>query len=352
MTDEQGFSWENVQQPEDLDRLDKDGLAAFLKNHPDRKRKSALWNAWHEANIIDNRPVDLSGADLWYANLSGASLHRVNLSGAGLCEADLSGAALLGANLAGASLWQARLRNVALSEVIDGGLRGVRLYRANFRGILSLRYDQFIGDDGRSTIWEETEGRFYEAKDVYKTLKGTFETAGDYEGANWAYVREQVMEKLMYARAMPRWCKPFLRLIYPRWRDKLIGKLEDEAQGPLKYPFWNWLRVEFSEKIAYYGTSLLPPFAWMFAVLIVFAAVYWLGGMVTYIDVSTGAITPSTRSIWYNLVFSATSMFTIEMASLQPATPYVGALETLQAFCGFGLTGLIGFVLGNKLRYS
>ncbi|MBN1121571.1 MAG: pentapeptide repeat-containing protein [Anaerolineae bacterium] len=352
MANEQGFSWEDVTTPDDLNRLDKDGLIAFLKNHPDRKVKSALWNAWHAANISRDRVVDLSGADLQFANLSNVSLHRVNLAGAALGEADLSGADLLEANLAGASLWQTRLRNVSLSEVTDGGLRGVRLYRANFRGILSLRYDQFIGEDGRSTIWGEAEGRFYEAKDVYKTLKGTFESAGDYEGANWAYVREQVMEKLMYARAMPRWCKPFLKLIYPRWRDKLMGKQEDEAQGSLEYPILNWLRMEFSDKIAHYGTSLLLPFAWMFVVLIVFAAIYWLGGMVTYIDLHTGTLTPSTRNVWHNLIFSATSMFTIEMAALQPATPFVGMLETVQAFFGFGLTGLIGFVLGNKLRYS
>jgi len=160
------------------------------------------------------------------------------------------------------------------------------------------------------------------------------------------------MERMMYARAMPRWCKSFLKLIYPRWRDRLMGIQDDEAQGSLNYPILNWLRLEASEKIAYYGTSLVLPLVWMFVVLTVFAAIYRLGGMVTYIDVLTGTITTSTRNIWYNLVFSATSMFTIEMAALQPATPFVGMLETVQAFFGFGLTGLIGFVLGNKLRYS
>jgi uncharacterized protein YjbI with pentapeptide repeats len=438
MTDESTFTWEDVKEPGDLDRLDKDGLVAFLSKYPDHEQKVELWNAWRdesieridlsgvkmedvilsdvdltranlsgaiisqsdlsyahlpwvdfsnafitqtdltntvlaEANLTSSRLVqtdlsgaelrganltdtrykqaNLSGAELDLANLSDAQLWDTNLSGSSLRWANLSGAKLAGANLTGADLRRVHLRGQALSEV--GSLQGVRLYRTYFWGVLSLRYEQFKGDKaGRSTIWEDTEGRFYEAKDIYKTLKGYFEDAGDYEGANWAYVREQVMEKLMFTRAMPSFSKPLLRLFYPRWRDKFDSLAEGEEQGPTKRPFLNWLRLEASEKIAYYGTKLWIPFSWLLAVLIVFAAVYWLGGMVTYIDVSTGAAYPLYNNFLNTLLFSAASMVTIDVGFLQPTAPYVGALQTLQAFFGIALTGLIGFVLGNKLRYS
>jgi uncharacterized protein YjbI with pentapeptide repeats len=466
-------SVDDVQEPGDLDGLDKDGLIAFLKS--DREDRIELWNAWREAN--DWQPVDLEravlrdahldgvdlikarldGADLWgvhleeaklneahldrvslrEAHLRGADLPLAHLRGAGLIEthlegADLSGAHLegaflIGARLEGASLWgahlegadllqaclegvdlfkahleeanllethleganlweahlggatlsqahlegatlsQAHLRGVALSPVAS--LRGVKLYQAHFWGVLSLRYEQlveasYLDEDEKpgwprrrwlaltnrldeSAIFEEQQGRFHEAKDVFKTLKGYFEDAGDYEGANWAYVREQVMEKLM---RVPR---P-LRLLYPHWR----GRWDDEYCDP---GLFEWLRLEFSEKIANYGTSLTRPIVCLLVVILVFALLYLALGLVTNVyncgyperifEPPPGTCHP-TFNFANNLLFSLAAMTTADIAYLHPYRWWVGYLSTVETLVGIALTGLLGFVLGNKLRYS
>jgi uncharacterized protein YjbI with pentapeptide repeats len=430
-------SIDDVQQPEDLDALDKDDLIAFLKS--DREDRIELWNAWREAN--DWQPVDLGGADLGEAHLEkvdlsgtrldGAFLFRAhlkeanlaetrlgeaflfqvhlegaNLAGAHLAEADLRDAhlekadlyranleraSLLGAHLEEASLRRARLDGALLNGAhLDGAtleeahlegailddatlenadlrrahlggaalstvasLRGVRLYQTYFWGVLSLRYEQLLGEGRRaggarhgSTVWEETEGRFGEAKDVFKSLKGYFEDAGDYEGANWAYVREQVMEKLMRTPRPLRW-------LYPCWR----GRWDDDFCEP---GLFDWLRLEFSEKLAGYGDSLTRPLVWLLVVIVVFAAAYALGGLITDMPgCSHAELTAAwqegcrpTRSLVDGLVFSLGALTTADTGVLQPYRSHVSLVMTLEALLGIALTGLIGFVLGNKLRYS
>jgi hypothetical protein len=246
--------------------------------------------------------------------------------------------------LKSANLRRTHLRSIALSEVTS--LRGVKLYQTYFWGVLSLRYDQFLDEKGKSTIWEETEGRFREAKDVYKSLKGYFEDAGDYEGANWAYLREQVMEKLMVT---PRW----IRWLYPRWQ----GKWDDNYCRP--NPF-EWLRLEFAEKIANYGNSLLRPVFWLGMVIVGFAVIYFAIGAATaipgcgYAEVSVTwreGCAP-TANFLDNLLFSLGAMTTADVGSVQMYKSGVGWLMTIETLVGIALTGLIGFVLGNKLRYS
>ena len=409
------MSPDDVQKPEDLSSLDKDGLVAFLKS--ERDDKVELWNEWRTTGLLGHiagtpaRSIDLSGANLrkahlpkislWRARLEGANLIGAHLEGANLYEAHLEGANLYEAHLAGTNLGGARLTEARLSEAhlenavlvgahlegadltgarLDGAalcqatlrgvnltwarsLRGVRLYQALLWGMLSLRYDQFLGDNlsakgprrfwlrltnrlYESTIWEESEGHFTEAKDVFKTLKGYFEDAGDYEGTNWAYVREQMMEKLTRVPRELRW-------LYPRWR----GRFEDAHCAP---DFLDWLRLEFGEKLANYGDSLLRPIFWLLAVIVLFAAIYWLGGMVTAMPGCSYAelrLHPRpgcapTYNFFNALLFSMGAMTTTDVGHARPYHSHMGFLMSLEALLGIALIGLIGFVLGNKLRRS
>jgi uncharacterized protein YjbI with pentapeptide repeats len=323
-----------------------------------------------KTNLIEARleGADLGGAHLEGANLNGARLEKADLMGAWLEEAQLRGAQLDGvrlyeARLKGADLRRARLRDVELSSIAAGGLEGVKLYQTYFWGVLSLRYEQFLDENrdargprglwlglwnwrDKSTIWEEKEGHFREAKDVFKTLKGYFEDAGDYEGANWAYVREQLMEKLMHCPRPARW-------LYPHWR----GRWNEDYCEPRRL---EWLRLEFAEKIANYGDSLLRPVFWLGVVVVGFAALYLALGASTampgcgYADLSVNwqeGCEP-TRNLIDNLLFSLGAMTTADVGRVQPYLPNIGFLMTLETLIGIALTGLVGFVLGNKLRYS
>jgi len=427
-----------ISQPEDLDKLDKEGLIEFLRS--DREDKVELWNEWHFElafkighSKIDLKGVDLSDkelssidlsfADLVGANLDGANLENAelgfshlestslwdtNFKGASLRRSHMEGADLHGAYLVGADLREVYLQGVDLSGlrgqspssgpifdpeesiivrdlyphekkrlkastadldddkilrvpislfnqivISKGALRGVKLYNCYFWGVLSLSYREFLENpldrNGASTIWEDVQGRFTEAREIYRSLKGYFEDTGDYAGVNWAYENEQHMTKLMYAPYWSRW-------LYPQRRGK--WQPSDSAEIFWRENTWEWLRLEIAEKTANYGLSLPRPLMCLAAVVVLFTLVYWLGGLVTAMpECAYGAggwhegCAPSANPV-DALVFSLGSLTSTEIAAVQPYRSHVGLIQTFEVLLGIAFTGLFGFVLGNRLRYS
>ena len=93
-----------------------------------------------EFKKINNKPIDLSNANLIAADLSEADLQRANLqmaklSGADLSEADLSEAKLYGADLSEADLSEAKLQDADLqmADLKEAKLQGANLERANLQ---------------------------------------------------------------------------------------------------------------------------------------------------------------------------------------------------------------------------
>ncbi len=321
--------------------------------------RAVLRKACLDGAVLDGASLRL--ADLYEATLRGANIDEADLRGARLVRADLSGTDLRWANLAHANLRWAKLTDVALSTAAN--LTDLQLFETSFHGVLSLRHHQFFSEnhDARgprrvwlrvinrleeSTIWEEQQGRFSEARDVFAALKGYFEDAGDYRGANWAYIREKTMQKM---QSVP---KPF-RWLYPRWKDH-----DDYHYRPDPV---EWLLLEFSEKAANYGESLIRPTFWLIALIFIFAGVYSAGGMLTAMPgcdliernlIPGGDLCVPTYNYLEALQFSLAAMSTIEIGNVQPYVAHVGVLTSLQALIGIMLTGLLGFVLGNKLRNS
>jgi len=83
------FTDKNVRKPEDLDKLDKDGLIAFLRSG--RKGKVGLWNAWRSkvrglGNLVGDhlREVHLEWVYLMEAHLEGANLVWAHLGWEGI----------------------------------------------------------------------------------------------------------------------------------------------------------------------------------------------------------------------------------------------------------------------------
>lgn len=393
-----------------LTKLDKDGRVAFLKTKSDETVRS--WNAWRKRRNyapIDLRNANLANADLAAADLRGVNLdaatlnrarldrailirahlrnarmNKVSLRATNLNRADLAGAncrdshfegadlrnasfdnailynahleevMLTGASLAGADLREAHLRDVALSSLAAGGLQGAKLYQTYFGGILSLRYTQLLSDEydrrSASTVWEDTENRYDEAAAVYKSLKGYFEDAGDYEAANWAYAHEQTMRKLIFAPEWARWMYPQRRT----WQPDANGK---EHFRPNTF---EWFGLALSDMLAGYGQSLVKPLIWLILVNLAFALIYQWFGMITTMpgcsvtDLRVNPIAgcaPTARFI-DALMFSIGAMTTIDVGTVQPYLSHVGLVAAIEALLGIALTGLFGFVLGHKLRNS
>lgn len=104
------------------------------------KEGSEAWNSWRKRYPEDFQ-VDLSYADLSFANLSNADLMYANLRGIDLRNADLSSANLHGADLSNAilcdvNLGSADLRTSDLSyaNLSFADLRDINLSNANLRG--------------------------------------------------------------------------------------------------------------------------------------------------------------------------------------------------------------------------
>jgi hypothetical protein len=291
--------------------------------------------------------ASLKGASLQETDMEGADLGQADLTDANLTQSLLEHANLTGVNLENAILHLATLRDVFLARA--SCLRGIRLYQTNFWGAMGLPYEYFLDSEGKSTIWEETEGRFSEAVDVYKSLKGFYEDAGDYEAGNWAYVREQTMKKMMFAPRPVRW-------MYPAWRSaKAI-----EAGSHCRPNLTRWVGLEIADQLAGYGLSLVRPLLWVLLLILVFASVYAAGGMLTSIPGCAYAdLTESWRAgcaPTYNyldaLRFSLGAITTMQVGQVQPYISGVELLTSLEALMGIALTGLFGFILGNKLRNS
>ncbi len=195
-------------------------------------------------------------------------------------------------------------------------------------------------------IWEDSTRRYDLAREIYKSLEGYFQARGDYEGANWAYLQKKTMEKLLSA---PRWIRKFY-LGRP-------GQWIDESCQPR---FSKWVAVEIENKIAGHGLNQLKPIFWFCFLFLTCGLIYRIGGMVTampgcgYADLSAAwrdGCAP-TLKVLDNLLFSLSTITTMEVGTLRPYLSHVGMLMTFEVLLGITLTGLIGFVLGNKLRNS
>lgn len=327
-------------------------------------RGANLWGAnLQEANLW---AASLQGANLTRADLRGANLPRANLQEAILWEADLQEAVLgaaslqeafLGkadlqeavlryADLQGADLRFANLREVDLVDVKAGGLLGIKLYRAKLDHTLLKREQLGLA------IGEELAGRYREARDAYLALKQNFESLGDYEAASWSYVKERQMEK---ACSAPWRARRFYG------EEQLGGRPFGHKLPTYQLRVWwffirhtaKWLSDWLVELVCGYGERPWRTVATMAVVFAVFVAIYWATWAVIKVEETSGAIVRvPTRNLIDLAVFGLGAFTTMDPKGLDPRATWVQFVAGLEALVGIGLTGLLGFVLGNRIRRS
>jgi len=287
-----------------------------------------------EANLWG---ANLQGAILWGANLQEACLESANLQRADLELANLQGAILRNANLQGARLGGADLQEASLHyshvERVDFfaavSLEGAYFYNA-FLDNTRMRRDQ-LGE----AIGEELDRRYDGAKEAYLALKNNFAEIGRYRDESWAYVKERQMGKMIN---------------HPRLARKFYAK-----ELPKNPDTWRlgWFYIRHTAKWAAdwvvewtcgYGESILKTLRAMGVALVGFAVLYRLLGAV--VDANGN---PS--SSWLHcLLYSGGAFTTFGVDALRPANDWIRALSILESMVGIALTGLLGFVLGNRIR--
>jgi hypothetical protein len=323
----------------DLSGMDLHGI---ILSHWGKGSWSWLTANLEEANL---QGVNLQGASLRGVNLHSAKLPGGNLQGADLALTNLQEVDLWKASLQGADLRAADLRGIDLQVVSSGGLLGVSLYRAKLDHTL-LKREQ-LG----SAIMEEQEEQYRRARDTYLALKKNFEDLGDYDAASWAYIKERQMEKKCSA---PWQARRF-------YGQEQLGDTDDNKLSfhhPRVWWFFarhtaKWLMDWLVELICGYGERPWQTVAAMTLVFAVFTGIYWLTWAVLKVDESsTAIIRRSTRNLVDLTIFSLGAFTTMDPKGLEPAATWVQFVTGIEALLGIGLTGLLGFVVGNRIRRS
>jgi uncharacterized protein YjbI with pentapeptide repeats len=276
--------------------------------------------------------ANLKGGTLWHTNLALASLSGANLEGARLGHANLEGAEVSGANLDAAELVGANLCEVDLRDTRS--MRATYLYRAVLDRTQLTRAQ--LGDG----VAEELRNEWRRAKEAYLALKNNFEQLGRYDDASWAYRKERRMEK------------------WEAWQEAREALSEREWR-PFVSKTWKvgWdLVVEY---LCDYGENVGRILGWMgFVLLIAGPLLFGLPGLLNWPpdnrDTFFGLHSPWRYGYAYlqQFLYVLDAFTTASFAELQPATAVTRALSGLAALIGVFLTGLLGFVAGNRIRRS
>lgn len=301
-----------------------------------------------QAELEKVREKDPGAEPEWLNPMGGIELQRVNLRYATLWEANLRGASLLWAKLQGACLKKANLRETNLWYAnLEGAYLGYAdLTRVDFLGVESIKdiclyravldHTQLTSDQLGEAVGEELKGKWFEAKEAYLALKNNFEQIGRYDDASWAYRKKRRMEK----REAHQKAKEAFRERH--WRGVLSNSLKVA-------------RDQFVELVCDYGESICRVLLTLLALWLIFAFIYGFiaGVWGQWQETSIGKVRYITRNYCDLLSFSLGVMTTLIPAGLEARpTLCMRFLMPLQAMLGVVLTGLLGFVLGNRIQRS
>lgn len=163
---------------------------------------------------------------------------------------------------------------------------------------------------------DSLKGRFADAEDIYKTLNGLWMSRGFMEDANWAYVLGRRMERYRMLNELPT-------------EKNFLKKLSTAVNI-----FWNLV----SDLMFGYGESILKMILSYVFIIILFAYFYYA---------SPGISLPS---YLLALEVSLKNMVAITSEEVSNVSPLVDFLNLIQTTLGIILTGIFGFILGNKIR--
>ena len=303
--------------------------------------------------LLDN--ANLARADMWGADLERAVLTRANLSEvsfneANLTRADLSesnlrnakldSACLLGANLRAADLTGTQMKGANLREAIlvDANLQGLNLLKCDLTNIsvagalldrTRLSKDQ-LGDE----IGEEQADRFEDAARGYLALERNFAGLGDKDASSWAYRKRRRMEKRF------AFAESSANFKHRRWQNAICW----QARGTSDF---------LTEWMCDYGESVPRVLASLLVIYILFTVLYAATGSVVRVaQIQGGQPGHVAASLPEVAIFSLLAMSTSgsPATGVAPSNVLVHLLTGMQALLGIALTGLLGFVLGNRIR--
>lgn len=157
--------------------------------------------------------------------------------------------------------------------------------------------------------------RWADAEDIYKTLNGLWAGKGYIADANWAYVQGRRMER---RRMMAEMTDPNVKT------TKKIGNV------------WHILTNSLSDLLFGYGENMFKMIVTYIVTVFVFAFIF------------KSEVSP--LQYLEALGISLKNMAGMDSEVLRDVSPLVDMLNLVQTTIGILLTGIFGFILGNKIR--
>ena len=262
-----------------------------------------------------------AGCDFSRADLREALLTSIDWCSAKLADADLRGARLNGATLTGADLTGAWLQDVDLSSCAVDGVCWARA---------RLNRTQLSQAQVAGGIGEERAGDYAQAADGYGALQRNFISLGDGEAASWAYRAKRRMEKRASRAAAAA-----------AWHARRPGAWLAAAA--------RYAGEQMIESTSGYGESVGRVLVSLMVVYVVFVLIYGVTGSVVRLD---GAVQTVSHRPLDLAIFALMAMTTsgTPSAFLAPSGVLALLLAGTQALISIFLTGLLGFVAGNRIR--
>lgn len=158
--------------------------------------------------------------------------------------------------------------------------------------------------------------RYADAEDIYKNLNGLWMSKGFTGDANWAYVTGKRMERK--------------RLISELFYSKsILTKINNTFNI-----IWNFL----SDIMFGYGESMFKIILTYIITIHLFAYFYYAAPEI------------SLKSYYEALLVSFKNMIAMSPDEVKNASPLIDFLNMVQTTVGILITGIFGFILGNKIR--
>ena len=159
------------------------------------------------------------------------------------------------------------------------------------------------------------QARWADAEDIYKTLNGLWAGKGYIADANWAYVQGRRMER---RRMMSQMSDPSVKT------STKVGNC------------WRILTNSLSDLFFGYGESMLKMILTYVFIVLLFAYIFSEEvSLLRYVEA---------------LGVSLKNMAAMDSDVLHGVSPLVDMLNLVQTTLGILITGIFGFILGNKIR--
>jgi len=290
-------------------------------------RQADLWGA--DLTGIDCTGADLTDAQLGESTAHNADFSHANLRGVAFSVADLTGVRFTGADLRGAAFGGAILRDARLdnAQLQNVDLSTCDITHAAFAGAV-MDKTHFDMEQLGGAIGEEHAGTYGTAVKGYVALERNFTDLGHADAARWAYGKRRRMQKFE-ARAQGR-----AALGARQWRDAAHG-------------YAVYIGDQFVEWLCDYGESVPRV---LFALVVTYLAFTLLYGVTGSVVRTTNGVAAVTRDPLYVAIFSLVEMVTQTPLNMQPRSEVVQIAIGIQCLTSIFLSGLLGFVAGNRIR--